>query len=102
MIPIEEISKTVREIEHHRLGQADAELQIYLLLLQKIYGGKFSAEKVEQIIHNILCDLLLTVVQVSSTLINTKPKLRFINMINARYCGKSHWNGVKSSLLAKF
>ena len=37
------------------------------LLLQKNYGGKFSAEKVEQIIHNILCDLLLTDVHVSST-----------------------------------
>ena len=33
-------------------------------------------------IYNILCDLLLTVVQVSSTLINIKPKLCFINTIN--------------------
>ena len=101
LIPIEEISKTVREIEHHWLDQADAELQIYLLLLQRNYGGKFSAEEVEQIIHNILCDLLLAV-QVSSTLINIKPKLCFINMINTSYCDKSHWNGVKLSLLAKF
>ena len=82
LIPIEVISKTVREVEHHWLGQADAELQICLLLLQKNFGGKFSAEKVEQIIHNILCDLLLTGVQVSSTLINIKPKLCLINMIN--------------------
>ena len=82
LIPIEVISKTVREVEHHRLGQANAELQICLLLLQKHFGGKFSAEKVEQIIHNILCDLLLTGVQVSNTLINIKPKLCFINMIN--------------------
>ena len=81
MIPIEEISKTVREIEHHWLGQADAELQICLLLLQKNFGGKFSAEKVEQIIHNILCVLLLNVVQVASTLINIKTKLCCINMI---------------------
>ena len=44
--------------------------EICLLLLQKNFGGKFSAEKVEQIIHNTLCDLLLTVVQVSSTLNN--------------------------------
>ena len=72
------------------------------LLLQKSDGGKFSAEKVEQIIHNILCDLLLTDVQVSSKLINIKPKLCFINMINMGYCGKSHWNGVKSRLLTKF
>ena len=65
----------MREIEHHWLGQADVELQICLLLLQKKKknnGGKFSAEKVEQIIHNILCDFLLTDVQVSSTLINIK------------------------------
>ena len=48
-----------------------------------------------------MCDLLLTVVQVSSILINIKPKLCFINMINMSYCGKSHWNGVKSSLLTK-
>ena len=80
----------------------DAELQICFLLLQKNYGGKFSAEKVEQIIQNILCDLLLTDVQVSSTLINIKPKLFFINMINMSYCGKSHWKGVKSRLLTKF
>ena len=31
------------------LGQAEAELQICLLMLQKNYVGKFSAEKVEQI-----------------------------------------------------
>ena len=43
--------------------------------MQKEFGGKFSAEKVEQIIHDILCDLMLAVVQVSSTLINIKPKL---------------------------
>ena len=36
----------MREIEHHWLGQADAELQICLLLLQKNFGGKFSAKKV--------------------------------------------------------
>ena len=88
----------MREIEHHWLGQADAELQIYLLLFQKNYGGRFSAEKVEQIIHNILCDLLLTTLQVSSILINIKPTLYF----NTSYCGKSHWNGVKSSRLTKF
>ena len=58
-----------------------------LLLLQKNYGCKFSAEKVEQMMHNILCHLSLTVVQVSSTLINIKPKLCFINMINMSYCG---------------
>ena len=54
----------MREIEHHWLGQADAELQRCILLLQKKknYGGKFSAEEVEQITHKILCDLLLTVV----------------------------------------
>ena len=72
---------------------------------KKNYGGKFSAEKVEYIcfsIHNILCDLLLTVVHISSTLINIKSKLCFINMINTSYCGKSHWNDVKSSLLTKF
>ena len=34
-----------------------------------------------EIIHNILCDLLLTVVQISSTLINIKPNLCFVNMI---------------------
>ena len=50
--------------------------------------------------QNILCDLLLTVVH--CTLINFKPKLCFINMIKLSYCGKSHWNGVKSSLLTKF
>ena len=72
----------MREIEHHWIGQADAELQICHLLLQKNYGGKLmSAEKVEQITHNILCDPLLTVVQVSSALINIKPNLCFINMI---------------------
>ena len=49
LILIEEISKTVKKIEHHWLVQADAELQIFLLLLQKNYGGKFSAEKVQQI-----------------------------------------------------
>ena len=74
----------MREIEHHWLGQADAQLQIGLLLLQKNFGGKFGAEKVEQIIHNILCDILVTVVQVSSIYIDQyyKPMLRFINMIN--------------------
>ena len=30
---------------------------ICLLLLEKNYGGKFSAEEGEQIIHNILFDL---------------------------------------------
>ena len=50
-------------------------------------------------IHNILFDLLLIVVQVSRTLINIKPKLWFINMINMSYCGNSHWNRAKSSLL---
>ena len=49
-------------------------------------------------IRNILCDLSLTLVQVLSTLINIKP-MCFINMINTSYCGKSHWNGVKSNLL---
>ena len=44
-------------MEHHWLDQADAELQICLLLLQKNFAGKLSAEKVEQIIHNILRDL---------------------------------------------
>ena len=53
-------------------------------------------------IHNILCDLILTFVQVPSTLINIKPKLCFIEMVNMSYCGKSHWNGVKLSLLTKF
>ena len=53
-------------------------------------------------IHNILFDFLLTVVQVSSTFINIKPKLCFINKINMSYCGKTHWNGVKSSLLTNF
>ena len=43
---------------------------ICILLLQKNYGGKFSTEKVEQIIHN-LC--VTSVVQVSSTLINISP-----------------------------
>ena len=37
---------------------------------QNNYSGKFSVEKVLKIIHKILCDLLLTVVKVSSTLIN--------------------------------
>ena len=49
MIPFEEISKTVKEIEHQWLGQADAKLQICLLLLQNNYVGKFSADEVEQI-----------------------------------------------------
>ena len=71
----------MREIEHHWLGQTDAELQICLLLLQKKFSGKFSAEKVEQIIHNILCDLLLTVVQVPITLINMKPKLAVVAVL---------------------
>ena len=53
-------------------------------------------------IHNILFDFLLTVVQVSSTFINIKPKLCFINKINMSYCGKTYWNGVKSSLLTSF
>ena len=65
----------MRKIEHHWLGQADAELQICLLLLQKNFGVKLSAEKVEQIIPYILC---------------------------LAYYGKSHWEGVKSSLLTKF
>ena len=47
-IPIEEMSKTVREIEHHWLGQADAELQICLLFLQKDTDGKFSAGKLNK------------------------------------------------------
>ena len=34
--------------------------------------------------------------------LRVKPKLCFINMIIMSYCGKSHWNGVKSSLLTKF
>ena len=53
-------------------------------------------------IHNILFGLLLIDVQVSSTLINIKPTLCFINMINMSYCGKSHWNEVKSTLFTKF
>ena len=36
----------MREIEHHWLGQA--ELPIYLLLVQKNYGGKFNGEKVAE------------------------------------------------------
>ena len=32
---MEEMGKTVRKIEHHWLGQADVELQIGLLFLQK-------------------------------------------------------------------
>ena len=97
LIPIEETSKIVREIEHHCLGQAEAEL-----VATKNYGGKFSAEKNEQIIHNIFCDLywLLCKFQVHWTILNLK--LCFINMINKSYCDKSHWNGVKSSLLTKF
>ena len=47
LIPIEEMSKTVREIEHHWLGQADAELQVCLLFLQKNYDGN-SAEKLNK------------------------------------------------------
>ena len=51
MAPFEEISKTVKKkLEHHWSGQADAEVQIIcLLLLQKNYVDKFSAEKFEQI-----------------------------------------------------
>ena len=66
---------------------ADAELQICLLLLPKNFGGKFSAEKVELIIHNILRDLMLTVVQVSSTLINVKPKLAVLYQHDKHYLG---------------
>ena len=44
----------MKEIKHHWLGQADAELHFFLLLLQKIYVCKFSAEEVEPIIHNII------------------------------------------------
>ena len=52
---MEEISKTVKEIGILIwLGQADAELQIYLLLLQKNYVDKFNAEKDEQIIFKYL------------------------------------------------
>ena len=47
LIPIEEISKAVKEIGTE--GQSDAKLLICLLLLQKNYVGKFSAEEVEQI-----------------------------------------------------
>ena len=55
LIPIEDISKTAkqwRKVEHHWLGQADAELQICPLLLQKNYIDKFSTQKVEQIMFN--------------------------------------------------
>ena len=38
-----------RKLKHHWLGQADAEPQICLSLIQKNYIGKVSAEKVEQI-----------------------------------------------------
>ena len=66
LIPIKEISKTVKEIGTFIwLSQADVELQIYLLLVQKIYVGKFSAEKVEQIMFKYpwynCVTLLLTV-----------------------------------------
>ena len=52
-------------------------------------------------ICNILRDLLLTVVKVSSTctLINIKPKLCIINMINMSHCGKSHWIGLNRLFL---
>ena len=76
------------------------------LAIQKNYFGKFSAEKKMNksclSIHNILFDLSLIDVQVSSTLISIKLTLCFINMINMSYCGKSHWNEVKSTLLTKF
>ena len=48
LILMEEMSKTVRKIEHHWLGQADAELQVGLLFLQKNYDGKFRAEKLNK------------------------------------------------------
>ena len=53
----------------------------------KFVSCYYKKNTVEQIICNILCDLLLTVVQVSSALINIKPKLCFVNMINMSYCG---------------
>ena len=48
--------------------------------------------------HNVLCDLLLTVVQVSSTLINIKPTICALHMINMTYCGKSplEWGKIES------
>ena len=83
----------MREIEHHWLGQA--ELQIYLLLVQKNYGGKFNGEKIaEQIIHDILYDMF------TDCCVNLK--LCCIIMINTSYCVKSHWNRLKSTLLIKF
>ena len=73
----------------------NAFFQIYLLLVQKNYGGKFNGEKVaEQIIHDILCDMF--------TDCCANLKLCCIIMINTSYCVKSHWNRLKSTLLIKF
>ena len=72
--------------------------------IQKNYFGKFSAEKWTNhfwVSITYYSTYWLTC-KISSTLINIKPTLCFINMINMSYCGKSHWNEVKSTLLTKF
>ena len=105
-IPIEEISKTVNEIGTSLIKSGRRKtLNLTSCCYKRITLASSAQKKLNKLclsIHNILCDLLLTVVQVSSTLINIKPNLCFINMMNMGYCGKSHWNGVILSLLTKF